>query len=109
MSQRLKSQFPFLQMLARSQSQRRKELLKTATREELLSLFEICLNILNKKLPVKGTTYKRFYRHRQLIRALGDRKVSFTRKKKLVNQHGGFIGQIASIALPLIAGLLTGR
>ena len=81
MSQRLKTQYPFLQMLARSQPQRRKELLKTATKEELLSLFEICLNILNKTLPVKGQTYKRFYRHRQLIRALGDRKVSLPVKR----------------------------
>ena len=43
---------PFLHLLARSSAKRRKFLLKQATKEELASLFEICLNILRGNLPL---------------------------------------------------------
>ena len=107
MSKRIKAQQPFLHLLARSGPQRRKSLLKQATKDELSSLFEICLNILKGNIPLDSKTYKKFKRQSSLLRTLSNKKVSLKRKKRLVNQKGGFIGAIAKFALPLLAGLLT--
>lgn len=106
MSTRIKANTPFLHLLARSSLKKRKNLLKQATKEELASLFEICLNIIRGNIPVQGKDYKRLKRQKQLIRRLADKKVSVTQKKKLINQKGGFIGSLAAIALPILSQLL---
>ena len=93
-------------MLSRSSAKRRKALIKQATREELATLFEICFNILRGNLPLNTYMKKKLKRERHTLRTLADKKVSLQRKKKVANQKGGFLGTVASIALPLIASLL---
>ena len=110
MSKRLREAHPFLHLLSRSSPKRRKLLLKQATKDELTSVFEICLNILKGNLNIgKGKTYKTLYRQCQLLRKLGDKKVPYKTKRKLVVQKERFIGTLASIALPLLTGLLGRR
>ena len=106
MSKRLKTNQPFLHLLARSGAKRRKSLLKQATKEELTTLFEICLNILQGNIPLSSYMHKKLKRAQNTLRQLADKKISITRKKKVVNQKGGFLGTVASIALPLLASIL---
>ena len=108
--QRLMSQEPFLRLLSRSSPRRRKLLLKHATKDELTALFEICLNIRNNKVHLTDNELKKLKKHRTLIRELADKKVSFKRKKGLINQKGGAIGTVvgtvASLILPLLSKLI---
>ena len=106
MSKRLQKHQPFIQMLARSSVKRRKALIKQATKDELASLFEICLNILRGNLPLNSYMHKKLKRERKTLRTLADKKISLAHKKKVVNQKGGFLGTVASIALPLLASIL---
>ena len=106
MSTRIKANHAFLQLLARSTAERRRMLLKHATKDELMSLFEICLNILRGNLSIKGKDYEKLKRQRHLIRTLADKQVAIKEKKKIVNQKGGFIGTLAAIAVPALAQLL---
>ena len=110
MYKRLLTQEPFLRLLAGSSAKRRKTLLHQATKEELTTLFEICLNIIKGTLPLTTTQLKKLKYHRKLIRQLADRKKSFQSKKKLVSQKGGAIGavlgKIVSLVLPLLASVL---
>lgn len=106
MSQRIKKHQPFLHLLARSRPKQRKILLRQATKDELLSLFEICLNIIKGNIPLKAEDFKKLKRHKGLLRTLSDKKVTLKHKKKLINQKGGFIANLAAFAIPLIASLL---
>lgn len=106
MSKRLQTHQPFLQLLSRSSAKRRKTLLQQATKEELMTLFEICFNILYGNLPLTPHMFKKLKRQRHTLEYLADKKVPHKVKKKVVQQKGGFIGTIASIALPLLASLL---
>ena len=108
MSRRIIQNEPFIHLLARSRPKRRKSLLKQATREELTSLFEICLNILKGNMPLNQTEYQRLKKHRNIIRKLANKRLSFKRKKVIVNQKGGFLGTLASIAIPVLGSLLAG-
>ncbi len=90
----------------RSSANRRKALIKQATRDELATIFEICFNILRGNLPLNSYMKKKLKRERNTLRTLADKKVSLQRKKKVANQKGGLLGTVASIALPLIASLL---
>jgi hypothetical protein len=107
MSKRLRINQPFIHLLARSSAKRRKFFLKQATKEELASLFEICLNILRGHVPLSVHMHKKLERERHTLRTLADKKISLRRKKKVINQKGGFLGTLAAIALPLLAQLLT--
>jgi len=110
MYKRLLAQEPFLRLLARSSSKRRKVLLHQATKEELTALFEICLNIIKGNIPLNTKQEKTLKHHRKLIRQLADKKNSFQSKKNIVFQKGGAIGAVvgtvANLVLPLLASLL---
>lgn len=106
MSKRIKATQPFLHLLAHSDTKRRKSLLKQATKEELTTLFEICLNILRGHLPLSPQLHKKLKKERRTLRTLADKKISLKRKRNLVNQKGGFLGTLAGIALPILAQLL---
>jgi outer membrane lipopolysaccharide assembly protein LptE/RlpB len=106
MSKRLQNNQPFLHLLSRSSAKRRKALVKQATKDELAALFEICFNILRGNVPLNSYMKKKLKRERKTLRVLSDKKLSLQAKKKVVNQKGGFLGTIASIALPLLASLL---
>lgn len=106
MSTRIRANQAFLHLLARSTGERRRSLLKHATKEELMALFEICLNLLRGNLNIKGKDYEKLKRQRHLIRKLADKRVKINEKKKIVNQKGGFVSTLAAIAVPALAQLL---
>ncbi len=106
MSKRLQNNQPFLHLLSRSSAKRRKALVKQATKDELAALFEICFNILRGNLPLNSYMKKKLKKERHTIRTLADKKVPNHKKKKVVQQKGGFLGTIAGLALPLLASLL---
>jgi hypothetical protein len=107
MSKRLQKNQPFLHLLARSSAKRRKKLLQQATKEELTTLFEICLNILRGHLPLTPQLHRKFKKEQNTMRKLADKKVSIGYKKKLINQKGGFLGGLAAITLPILAQLFA--
>ena len=107
MSKALENSEPYIRLLARSSAKRRKLLLNQATREELKSLCEICLNILKGNIPLGDTNFRRLNRNCNTIKALANKRISLKIKKGIVNQKGGFLGTVASIALPLLASLFT--
>ena len=106
MSNTLKRNIPFLNLLAQSGQPRRKHLLSKVSRSEVQSVCEICLNILKGHIPLDKHNYKRLKRKQGTLRQLADKKISVKHKTKLVKQQGGFIASLASIALPIIASLL---
>ena len=53
MYKRLLAQEPFLRLLSRSSSKRKKALLQQATKN-MISLFEICLNNIKGNIPLKS-------------------------------------------------------
>lgn len=99
----------FLKLFSKSKPKRRQLLVQNATREELKSICEICLNILKGNIPVDGKNLKKLKRKKQVIRELGGRTASIAKKRKIANQNGGFLGTVASLALPFIAQLLLKR
>ena len=109
MSTRIQVTAPFIQALASSTPRRRKLILRNATKVELEGLFEICLNLLRGKIPLNTDQYRKLKRERKAIEALSDRRVSLQQKKKIINQRGGFLGQLAIYALPLLTNIIANQ
>ena len=107
MSKAFKNSEYYLRLLAKSSPRRKKLLLSQASKEELKSLCEICLNILKGNIPLDDRNFKRLKRNRQTIKVLANSKVPIKVKRQVVNQKGGFLGTVASIAIPLLMSLFT--
>jgi hypothetical protein len=98
--------FDFLKKLCKSRNC--KSLLRNASKNNVKALCEVCLNFLKGNIAVDEKTKSKLKKHRKCIEFLSKRRVSLrTKKKFLVDQRGGFMGLLASIALPLISGLVA--
>lgn len=101
----------FLDRMARNRRSARKihAEVGTASSEQLLCLVEICLNILRKRVPLKGRLLRRLRAHAEQIRALS-RARSANRVLRILHQqqqHGRGIpavaGLVASVVLPWLS------
>lgn len=104
MKENLKKQYHFLRILAHSHPSQKRALLKTANNDQILSLCEICLNILNGNIPVNASKLKKY---KNLLRSLSKKRESIQKKKRLlVNQSGGFLPLIAPAIISALGGIL---
>jgi len=95
----------FLRSLAHTKSERRKRhILKRADTNQLLSIVEICLNIVKSRFKLTTRQKKRLIPHvdfiRQISRARSERGV-----KKVLKQKGGGIGVFAALFTPILLEL----
>ena len=107
MSKRFAISEPFIRLVAESTPQERKSLLRHASKRQLKSLYIVCLNAVRGNLKLAPHVVKRLRRHRKTIETLGDKRVPQREKVRLVNQKGGLLGQVAGLALPVIAQVVA--
>ena len=107
MSKRFVISEPFIRLVAESTPQERKSLLRHASKRQLKSLYIVCLNAVRGNLKLAPHVVKRLRRHRKTIETLGDKRVPQREKVRLVNQKGGLLGQVAGLALPVIAQVVA--
>lgn len=82
--------------------------IRNASKDNVKAICEICLNVINGNIAVDVKSKNKLKKHRKSIEFLSKRRVSLHKKKQfLINQRGGFLGMLASIALPLISGLVA--
>ena len=89
-------------MLHSSPSQR-KVVIKSASEYLILTLCEIAVNVLKGKVPLNPTQFQKLKKKKAGIRLIADKNVCLLKKKKkLLNQSGGFVLPLLSIAVPFI-------
>ena len=82
----------FLNALQQVEQQHRKKLIKGATTEQINTISEVALNILQGNIPLKEHHKKKLNKHKKSLRALASKGASVKKRKKIINQHGGMIG-----------------
>lgn len=98
---RLRKNSNYIRLLLKASPNQRKALIRTANKEQISCLCEICLNILGGNIPVNVNKLKKF---KTTLRKLANSSTkSDTKKKILLNQSGGFLSQI----LPAVATVLS--
>ena len=107
MKGRLELTESFVYLLAKATPKRRKVLLRNASNAELRSLCELCLNVIKGHLPLNKNAFHRLKRHRKTLETLANKRMPMKEKRQFINQKGGIIGQLATIALPLLTHLIT--
>lgn len=100
---RVRRHVHLLHLLSSASPQQRKAILRTANKEQIKSICEICQNLLSGNIPV---SIKKLRTHRKIIRQLADKKIPFSKKRKLfLNQTGGFLPFVIPAVLSLLSGI----
>lgn len=100
----LKKQYHFLRILAHSHPAQKRALVQTANNDQISSLCEVCVNILNGNIPVN---VRKLRKYKNILRLLSNKRESTQKKKRiLVNQSGGFLPLIAPAIISALGGIL---
>ena len=93
----------FLTLLGNSkQRKRRNALIELGTNEEIDSISECILNILQGKVKLKSQEIKKLQKIKQYLRLLANKKCSIKKRKTLFKQKGGlFFKNIVSAIISL--------
>lgn len=102
MSSTLKQYFPLIELVSKSQPADRKKLLQKFSKDRKFfdAVSEICLNVcqgnitLNKKCKCSINKYKK------TVAEIAKKPKSAVKRRKLINQSGGFLPAL----IPIIAG-----
>ena len=81
----------FLDLLRDSKSVQAKAILKTASRDQILVIGEIFLNLLEKHFDLTDSFLRYVAKRKNIVRKLGDRKIKVSEKYKLVKKYSDFI------------------
>lgn len=100
----IKRNYNFLRLLASATSPQKKAIIRTASKNQIYSLCEICKNILAGNVPVN---IKRLCKYKTAIRQMSNKKVSINKKRKLLaNQSGGFLPLVLAPVLSALGGII---
>jgi hypothetical protein len=105
MMKRIKSNYHHLQVLKTAKFQLLKAIINNCNSELVKSFSECVLNLLRGNLRLIAFQ-KGLQKYEVPLRALADKRVFLSAKKRLINQRGGFIVPLLSAILPTIASLL---
>jgi len=83
-----------------------KAVLKNASPALVKALCEICHNLLKGNIPLSSCQCNKLKKHKKFIRALAAKGGNFSKKKKIINQQGGFA--FLPLLAPLIASAIGG-
>ena len=104
MSKRMRTNLPYLQILAKCKPKLRKFIIESGPSSIVLCLSECCLNLLKGVIPLTPRQKKRLSRYKTHLRALANKKVSIKRKKQFLNQKGG---NLLTTFLPPVLSVLA--
>lgn len=105
MSQRIKKNISFLQLLLNTHKSQKKALLDTISTEQLKTIGEIALNILHGVLPLSANQKKALSRYRNAIRLIGQKGASQRRKKSTLVKNIKVVELLLKSVEPLMKSL----
>lgn len=107
MSLRMRRNLAMLEMLYKAQPGMRRLIVCNASADFINALCEIALNVLRGNIPLNTKQYKQLKRQKAVIRLVADKKVNHQKKKKKINQTGGFLLPLLGAAIPFITSLFN--
>ena len=107
MSQLVRKHWCYFQLLASTSSvHQRKHLLDTITNDQLRALQQLVNNFLQRVLPVTPSDLKALKSHKRLIRQIGDKSITFKKKKILLCRRGKVIATFVKSIEPALKSYL---
>lgn len=109
MTERIHRNLQHLKLLLKVKPAQKRLILKSASDELILTLCEVTLNIFRGTIPLSHTQYKKLEKKKTAIKIIADKKIGIRKKRLMINQKGGFLLPLLSVAVPFISSLLASR
>ena len=103
MSKRMKGNLPYLQILAKCKPKLRKVIIEHGPTDIIISICECAYNLLKGTVLISTNQKRHLSRHKEHLRTLANKKISRTKKKKLLTQKGGNV--LAALLPPVLSVL----
>ncbi len=81
-------------------------MLAKSSPELIKSISDCCHNILIKNIPLTKGQHKKLQKHKNVIRAIGTKGLSISKKRKLLTQKGGFLSALLAPVIGTVASLV---
>lgn len=95
MSKLVRDNLYFLKAVAKTPSKRQSQmLLDTATKDQLLALTEVTMNVLHGVIPLAAPYKKQLAKHKRFIRQLGDKHVGLKQKRQSLCQRAAVVRKL---------------
>ena len=104
--QRVKSSYHAPHVLNTAETRLRKVITSNCKRELVNSRSECGLNALNGNYKLTHCNARKLRKHKAALRKVADKRVPFSRKKKLIVERGGFLLPLLSAVLSTITSLI---
>lgn len=75
--------------------------------EETRAIVNCCHNILNGNIKLTKRQERKLRKYRGQMKRLVNPSTSLRAKRHMLNQRGGFIGTLLSVALPALTGVIS--
>ena len=96
----------FLTLLSKSKQKKRRDLLiDLASSHELKAIIECIVNILRGNVSLNDRKKKKLSRFKNIMRQVALKSNPIKKKKRILQQKGGFLGALIPIALSAIGSL----
>jgi hypothetical protein len=102
----IRQQRHFLQLFVQTSSTQQKALLDTVTQSQLRVLSEIAHNIIRGKVTLTPTEQVQLKRDRRFIHLLGNKKLGYKHKQKLVRTKQRTLHLLIKIAVTYLESVL---
>jgi len=97
----------FLELLATTNPTQRNQLVRTATQDQLKSICECAYNTLKRNVPLSPRQINTLRKHKGIVYKLVDKGIPLTRKRKLLEQSGGFLPALLAPILGTAIGAIA--
>ena len=105
----LKKHLPLLRHMAKCNAKECRYIATGLSSEVIRVIAQIAINVMNKNLPLDPKrAVQQLTRYKTQLRAITQPKTSLPKKRKVLEQEGGFLGALLSLAVPLISSLIGG-
>ena len=98
-----------LKSILKAKPLQRRLILQSASDELILTLCEVALNILRGTIPLTKAQYRKLEKKKTAIKFIADKKIGVLKKSLAINQQGGFILPLLSVAIAFISSLIASR
>lgn len=105
MSSLIKKQAPLLHLLISAKPCLRKDILKGASSELILSIVECAFNVLNGRINLNKKQIKKLSKYKSTIRNLVQNRKKVKKRRSIINQTGGSF--LPALLIPVLSSLLA--
>lgn len=102
----MQQQRHFLHLFVQTTPIQRRALLRTVTKDQMKALSQIAHNIIKGNVPLSTAEQHQLKGERRLIHLLGDTRLGFVHKKRLVQSKQRILRLIVNIAVTYLQSIL---